>query len=127
MVTPIEAHAILDRILEIDRVSGADVPSSLLGLQERRTVIGERSHISLIRSIPPVRHGAVVRSKAEAVRALQRMNAAPQSMVQIWENDEVVFWAEFTSRSVRVLRHLDGEWEAALKQRQSVAANRAAA
>lgn len=40
-------------------------------------------------------------------------------MVHIWEDNEVVFWAEFTPRNVRVLRHLGGEWEAALKQKRA--------
>jgi hypothetical protein len=39
----------------------------------------------------------------------------------------VVFWAEFTSRNLRVLRYVGGEWEAALAQLASYAADKAAA
>lgn len=127
MLTTKEARVLIEQILELELAFGEAVRPSAGGLMERRTLIDERSHISLVESIPHLRGGRVARSKAEAVLALQRMNTMPLSMVQIWEDKEVVFWAEFTARSVRVLRHLGGEWEAALKQRQSVAANRAAA
>lgn len=127
MLTTKEARGLIDQILELDLVAGEEVRSSADGLGERRTLIDERSYISLIKSIPQLRRGRVAQSKAEAVHALQRMNTMPTSMVQIWEDNEVVFWAEFTPRKVRVLCHLSGEWEAALMRRESIADDRAAA
>ncbi len=127
MLTPSESRAVIKRILYLDRASGENVPSSIGGLQERRTVIGERSCISLIESIPQLWRGGIARSKAEAVRVLRRMTTTPVSMAQSWEEDSVVFWAEFTSENLRVLCHVGGEWEAALAQLTSCAANKAAA
>lgn len=123
----ISACVLIEQILELDLAFGEAVRPSAEGLMERRTLIDERSHISLVERIPHLRGGRVARSKAEAVLALQRMNTMPLSMVQIWEDNEVVFWAEFTPRSVRVLRHLAGEWEAALMQQRSAPDDKAAA
>jgi hypothetical protein len=107
-----QKRKLIDQVVRLDALLGEDDPRSR-DLEGRLIKIDERRHIVLVKSIPRVRP-SVAPSKAEAIRVLAFMKASPLSFVQIWEDKQVVFSAEFTPKYVRMHARWPGEWEAAL-------------
>lgn len=107
-----KARAIIDRVEELDLEQGRNASGSLDEPGNHRVItIDARLTAELLKQF--VRHGkpGVARSRAEAVRELHRMRSIPWSMIQLRDDGQLVFCAEFNRLKIKVLGYAPGAWE----------------